>query len=135
MHADEAAEQLRALLRWYAVALVEYGDARAVALQTRADDDPGSVRRVLQRVADEVEHDLERSSAVRLDDQTTIPAADNDIWLASPFPHLMPALGTVRARAMPAAFLDFCRAWRWEVASASRRDGAWEITGAWTWGG
>jgi GT2 family glycosyltransferase len=70
----------------------------------------------------------------RLDDEVTVPEAENDLWLASPFSHLMPALGTVRAGAMPAAFLDFCRAWRWVVASATRSNGKWRITGAWTWG-
>ena len=77
----------------------------------------------------------EPMKVVGLDDEVGLPEAENDLWLASPFPHLMPALGTVRARAMPAAFLDFCRAWRWVVASATRSDGAWRITGAWTWGG
>jgi GT2 family glycosyltransferase len=72
---------------------------------------------------------------VRLDDEASIPEAENDLWLASPFPHLMPALGSVDARSMPSAFLDFCRAWRWVVASATREDGEWRITGAWTWGG
>jgi GT2 family glycosyltransferase len=72
--------------------------------------------------------------AVRLNDEASIPEAENDLWLASPFPHLMPALGTVRTRTMPAAFLDFCRAWRWVVASASRSENDWRITGAWTWG-
>ncbi len=76
----------------------------------------------------------EPMKVVRLDDEASIPEAENDLWLASPFPHLMPALGTVRAGAMPAAFLDFCRAWRWVVASATRSDRDWRITGAWTWG-
>ena len=71
---------------------------------------------------------------VRLNDEASIPEAENDLWLASPFPHLMPALGTVRTRTMPAAFLDFCRAWRWVVVSASRSENDWRITGAWTWG-
>jgi hypothetical protein len=70
----------------------------------------------------------------RLDEGASIPEAENDLWLASPFPHLMPALGTVRARALPLPFLDFCRTWRWVVASATRSDGDWRITGAWTWG-
>ena len=71
---------------------------------------------------------------VHLDDEESIPEAVNDLWLASPFPHLMPALGTIRAVAMPAPFLEFCRAWRWVVASATRREGKWRMTGAWTWG-
>jgi GT2 family glycosyltransferase len=74
-------------------------------------------------------------SVVRLDDETGVPEGENDLWLASQFPHLVPAIGTVRAGAMPAAFLDFCRTWRWVVASASRSDGEWRISGAWTWGG
>jgi len=72
--------------------------------------------------------------ALRLDDDATIPEIESDLWLASPFPHLIPALGTVRASSMPAAFLDFCRAWRWVVASASRSANDWHITGTWTWG-
>lgn len=76
----------------------------------------------------------EPMTVTRLDDDTSIPETDNELWLASPFPHLMPALGTVQSRTMPAAFLDFCRAWRWVVASATRSDGGWRITGAWTWG-
>jgi GT2 family glycosyltransferase len=69
----------------------------------------------------------------RLDDTASVPEADCDLWLASPFPSLVPALGSVRSRAMPPAFLDFCRTWRWVVASAARDDGGWRITGAWTW--
>ena len=71
---------------------------------------------------------------VRLADEARIPEAENDLWLASPFPHLMPALGAAGALALPIDFLDFCRAWRWMVASASRSDGGWRINGAWTWG-
>jgi GT2 family glycosyltransferase len=76
----------------------------------------------------------EPMTVIHLEDSATVPEAENDLWLASPFPHLMPALGTVRSRAMPSAFLDFCRAWRWVVASAVRSDGDWRISGAWTWG-
>jgi len=77
----------------------------------------------------------EPMKVVRLDDEDSIPEAVNDLWLASPFPHLMPALGTIRALAMPSPFFDFCRAWRWVVASATRSEGKWRMTGAWTWGG
>lgn len=70
----------------------------------------------------------------RLADQASIPEVESDLWLASPFPHLMPALGAVRSSAMPAAFLEFCRTWRWVVASAVCEKGDWRIAGAWTWG-
>jgi hypothetical protein len=69
-----------------------------------------------------------------LDDSSSVPGAEADLWLASPFPHLMPALGSLRRQGMPPAFLDFCRAWRWVVASAVRGDDRWRIDGAWTWG-
>jgi hypothetical protein len=69
-----------------------------------------------------------------LDGKASIPEHQSDLWLASPFPHLMPALGTVGGLALPAPFLDFCRSWRWVVASAVRDDGNWRIEGAWTWG-
>jgi GT2 family glycosyltransferase len=92
---------------------------------------PGLWRRLL-RSAGGGSH--EPMPVVRLNDEASVPEAENDLWLASPFPHLMPALGTVRAPTMPAAFLDFCRAWRWVVASVSRSENDWRITGAWTWG-
>jgi GT2 family glycosyltransferase len=70
----------------------------------------------------------------RLDGDASIPEHGNDLWLASPFPHLMPALGAVDSPSLPAPFLDFCRTWRWTVASVERRNGAWRVWGAWTWG-
>jgi hypothetical protein len=69
-----------------------------------------------------------------LHDADSVPEIESDLWLASPFPSLEPALGSVRSRAMPPAFLEFCRSWRWVVASAKRDDGGWRIAGAWTWG-
>jgi GT2 family glycosyltransferase len=71
---------------------------------------------------------------MRLDDAASVPEAESDLWLASPFPSLVPALGSIRSRVMPPAFLEFCRTWRWVVASAARDDGGWHIAGAWTWG-
>lgn len=91
----------------------------------------GVWRRILRASGGRSREPLE---VVRLDDNAIIPEVESDLWLASPFPHLMPALGTVRARAMPAPFLDFCRAWRWVVASAMHSAGDWRITGAWKWG-
>jgi GT2 family glycosyltransferase len=92
----------------------------------------GLWRRVLR--ADSV-GSREPLNVVRLDVDAAVPEIESDLWLASPFPHLAPALGSVRERSMPAAFLDFCRAWRWVVVSASCEDGDWRLSGAWTWGG
>jgi GT2 family glycosyltransferase len=70
---------------------------------------------------------------LRLQDADSVPEIESDLWLASPFPSLEPGLGSVRSRAMPPPFLDFCRTWRWVVASAARDAGGWRIAGAWTW--
>jgi GT2 family glycosyltransferase len=80
-------------------------------------------------------HRRDPMEITRLTDDEAVPAVENELWLASPFPHLMPALGSVGSAAMPPAFLDFCRAWRWFVVSAAREGADWKITGAWTWGG
>ena len=92
----------------------------------------GVWRRILQASSGGSRRDPMK--VIHLDDSATIPEAENDLWLASSFPHLMPAIGTVHSRAMPSTFLDFCRAWRWVVVSAVRSDGDWRISGAWTWG-
>ncbi len=70
---------------------------------------------------------------IQLEQGESPPEIENDLWLASPNPHLMPALGVVRSRSLPPAFVDFCRAWRWVAATASRPGGRWKIDSAWTW--
>ena len=63
------------------------------------------------------------------------PAPGAELWLASPFPHLMPALGSVRSSGFPQPFLDFCRQRQWYVLAADRSgSGRWGTVGAWTWG-
>ncbi|MEJ2190402.1 MAG: glycosyltransferase family 2 protein [Acidobacteriota bacterium] len=62
------------------------------------------------------------------------PARDVELWLASPFPHLMPALGSVDSAEFPKAFLEFCRERRWFLLAAVRSGrGKWVTAGAWTW--
>ena len=70
-----------------------------------------------------------------LTDSETIPDVEADLWLASPGPHLMPALGCVRTKRLPGNFVDFCRSWRWVVVAAVREGTTWRVAGAWTWGG
>jgi len=70
-----------------------------------------------------------------LGDSEEIPEVEADLWLASPSPHLMPALGCVRSKGLPRLFVDFCRSWKWVVAAAVRDGVTWRISGAWTWGG
>jgi GT2 family glycosyltransferase len=70
-----------------------------------------------------------------LDDCEEIPEVEADLWLASPGPHLMPALGCARSTGMPQPFVDFCRAWKWVVVAVVRDRARWRISGAWAWGG
>ena len=69
-----------------------------------------------------------------LGDSEPIPDVEADLWLASPGPHLMPALGCVRTKTLPGTFVDFCRTWRWVVAAVVRDGATWRVAGAWTWG-
>jgi len=70
-----------------------------------------------------------------LPESAAIPEREADLWLASPNPHLLPALGCARAVGLPREFVDFCRTWRWVVAAADRDGSTWRIADAWTWGG
>ncbi len=70
-----------------------------------------------------------------LGDAEMIPRIEADLWLASPSPHLMPALGCIGSTGLPWEFVDFCRAWKWVVAAAERDGATWRFSGAWTWGG
>ena len=70
----------------------------------------------------------------RLTDAGDIPERESDLWLASPFPHLMPALGMVRSRGFPPSFLKFCRERRWHLLAADRDGRKWRIADAWAWG-
>ena len=64
-----------------------------------------------------------------------IPKREADLWLASPNPHLLPALGCTRAVGFPHEFVDFCHTWGWVVAAADRDGSTWRIADAWTWDG
>ncbi len=70
-----------------------------------------------------------------LPESAEIPQREVDLWLASPNPHLLPALGCAHAVGLPREFADFCRAWGWVVAAADRDGSTWRIADAWTWGG
>jgi hypothetical protein len=121
--------------RWgHATGLSEGAAEREERSRTRfmARNYGGLWRRILRATSSGARRDP--LPVVHLNDDATIPEAENDLWLGSPFPHLTPALGSVRARTMPTPFLDFCRAWRWVVASATRAEDGWRMTGAWTWG-
>jgi len=69
-----------------------------------------------------------------LSESTAIPEREADLWLASPNPHLLPALGCTHAVGLPREFADFCRMWGWVVAAADRDGSKWRIADAWTWG-
>ena len=73
-------------------------------------------------------------AAASLTNAAEVPEREADLWLASPFPHLMPASGMVRSRGFPSSFLEFCRERRWYLMAADRDHRGWRITGAWAWG-
>ena len=64
-----------------------------------------------------------------------IPEREADLWLASPNPHLLPALGCAHAVGLSREFSDFCRTYGWVVAAADRYGSTWRIADAWTLGG
>lgn len=63
-----------------------------------------------------------------------IPEHEADLWLLSPFPHLMPAAGWVGGSCVPQAVVDRTREGRWYAAAADRSGGGWRLSGAWCWG-
>ena len=70
-----------------------------------------------------------------LPESAEIPKREADLWLASPNPHLLPALGCMHAVGLPREFADFCRTWGWVVAAADRDGSTWRIADAWIWDG
>lgn len=63
-----------------------------------------------------------------------VPEREADLWLLSPFPHLMPAAGWVGGRAVPPAVIGKTGEGRWYAAAADRSKGRWLLAGAWCWG-
>lgn len=70
-----------------------------------------------------------------LPESVAIPKREADLWLASPNPHLLPALGCRHTVGLPREFANFCRAWGWVVAAADRDGSKWRIADAWIWDG
>jgi len=63
----------------------------------------------------------------RIAETDEIQEVEADLWLASPFSHLMPTLGCIKPTGFPPAFLDFCRDQNWFVTAANSNHGRWTL--------
>jgi hypothetical protein len=63
-----------------------------------------------------------------------VPESRADLWLLSPFRHLMPAVGVVGRPALPASVGRVAQGGPWYVAAAARDAGRWRLSGCWCWG-
>ena len=62
-----------------------------------------------------------------------VPEVAADLWLLSPFSHLLPSGGAVRRTSMPACVSDLAGRGRWFALAAARRSGRWRAVGSWRW--
>lgn len=62
-----------------------------------------------------------------------LPEAAADLWLLSPFPHLLPAGGAVRRSGLPECVADLAAHGRWFALAAARQRGRWRVIGSWRW--
>lgn len=62
-----------------------------------------------------------------------VAEAAADLWLLSPYPHLLPSGGAVRRNALPDCVSDLAGRGRWFALAAARRSGRWRAVGSWRW--
>jgi GT2 family glycosyltransferase len=62
-----------------------------------------------------------------------VPETMADLWLVSPFPHLLPAGGAVRRASLPDCVRELAGHGRWFSLAAIRQTGEWRAVGSWTW--
>jgi GT2 family glycosyltransferase len=62
-----------------------------------------------------------------------VPDTLADLWLLSPFPHLLPSGAAVRQRSLPRCVSDLAGHGRWFALAAARREGRWQVVEGWTW--
>jgi GT2 family glycosyltransferase len=76
-------------------------------------------------------------SSEKISGANALPERTADLWLLSPYPHLMPAGGWLGSREQlvepPAALSQLTAVGAWNVAAASCDRGSWRLTGRWSW--
>jgi GT2 family glycosyltransferase len=71
--------------------------------------------------------------ALKVGSPEEVPETAADLWLLSPFPHLLPSGGAVRRNALPDCVSDLAGHGRWFALAAARRAGRWRTVGSWSW--
>jgi len=70
-----------------------------------------------------------------VDGPRAVRASGVDLWLLSPFPHLMPCAGWFEGETVPEAVVERTRRGVWYSAGMVREGaGRWRVIGAWRWG-
>jgi GT2 family glycosyltransferase len=73
-----------------------------------------------------------------ISDANALPERKADLWLLSPYPHLLPSGGWLGSREQlvepPAGLSQLTDAGGWYVAAASLDSGGWRLIGSWCWG-
>jgi GT2 family glycosyltransferase len=72
-------------------------------------------------------------SATRVAGPEEVPETAADLWLLSPYPHLLPSGGAVRRASLPVCVSDLAGHGRWFALAAARRAGRWRTVGSWRW--
>lgn len=77
------------------------------------------------------------SHGARMNGPHQLDGIKADIWLLSPFPHLIPAAGWLPSTAgadVPVALESLCAEGRWHVVAARRHRGGWQPVASRYWG-
>jgi GT2 family glycosyltransferase len=76
-------------------------------------------------------------SCEKVSGANALPERKADLWLLSPYPHLLPAGGWLGSREQmvepPAALSQLTADGAWNVAAASYDRGSWRLVGRWCW--
>jgi len=79
-------------------------------------------------------HGVEPGLAHEVAGPHDVPPLAVDMWVLSPFAHLMPAAGWVGGEGLPPRVAELTARGAWFLAAASRRGDRWQLAGCWRWG-
>jgi GT2 family glycosyltransferase len=89
-------------------------------------------RRLMQWLASGPATGGPRPTPVSSPDQ--VPAMAAELWLLSPFSHLIPSAGWLGDDGMPPELPELTAEGRWYLGAAARRGRSWRLLASWTWG-